>query len=167
MASSLGHSQGRDSAIYVVGCTGAARRKLGIFNFCLQDERAGRLRQYMTTQLPIRYVIVEGPDLSGKTTFIRQLHKATGFYYNIQDRSCLSMLCYAKQYSRDIETQKQFLREELSDLNNFFVILLPSEEVLLDRLAFRGDEFQNASSVVTLRKLFEESIRFSTCLTCL
>jgi len=112
----------------------------------------------MTTQFPIRYVIVEGPDLSGKTTFIRQLHKATGFYYNIQDRSCLSMMCYAKQYSRDIETQKQFLREELSDLNNFFVILLPSEEVLLDRLAFRGDEFQNASSVVTLRKLFEEEV---------
>lgn len=112
----------------------------------------------MTTQFPIRYVIVEGPDLSGKTTFIRQLHKATGFNYNIQDRSCLSMLCYARQYSRDTEAQKQFLREELSDLNNFFVILLPSEEVLLDRLAFRGDEFQNATSVVTLRKLFAEEV---------
>lgn len=112
----------------------------------------------MTTQFPIRYVIVEGPDLSGKTTFIRQLHKATGFNYNIQDRSCLSMLCYARQYSRDPETQSQFLREELSDLNNFFVVLLPSEEVLLDRLAFRGDEFQNATSVVTLRKLFAEEV---------
>lgn len=112
----------------------------------------------MTTHFPIRYVIVEGPDLSGKTTFIRQLHKATGFNYNIQDRSCLSMLCYARQYSRDAETQIQFLREELSDLNNFFVVLLPSEEVLLDRLAFRGDEFQNATSVVTLRKLFSEEV---------
>ena len=78
----------------------------------------------MNSQFPIRYVIVEGPDLSGKTTFIGQLHKATDFRYNIQDRSCLSMLCYARQYNRDIEAQKQFLREELSDLNNFFVVLL-------------------------------------------
>lgn len=110
----------------------------------------------MKTQLPIRYVIVEGPDLAGKSTFIQQLHKVTGFKYNIQDRSCLSMLCYARQYSRDTDLQRQFLKEELSDLNNFFVVLLPSEEVLLDRLAFRGDEFQNSSSVVTLRNIFSE-----------
>lgn len=112
----------------------------------------------MNSQFPIRYVIVEGPDLSGKTTFIRQLHKVTDFRYNIQDRSCLSMLCYARQYNRDIDSQKQFLREELSDLNNFFVVLLPSEEVLLDRLAYRGDEFQNPTSVVKLRKIFEEEV---------
>ena len=110
----------------------------------------------MKTQLPIRYIIVEGPDLAGKSTFIQQLHKVTGFKYNIQDRSCLSMLCYARQYSRDIDLQRQFLHEELSDLNNFFIVLLPSEEVLLDRLAYRGDEFQNSSSVATLRNLFVE-----------
>lgn len=112
----------------------------------------------MKTQLPIRYILVEGPDLSGKTTFINKLHKATGFSYNIQDRSCLSMLCYARQYGRDIEKQRQFLKEELSDLNNFFVILLPPEEVLLDRLALRGDEYQNSTSVVRLRQIFEEEV---------
>lgn len=112
----------------------------------------------MKTQLPIRYLLVEGPDLAGKTTFISKLHKATNFSYNIQDRSCLSMLCYARQYGRDVEKQRQFLREELSDLNNFFVVLIPSEDVLLDRLSSRGDEFQDAASVVKLRQIFDEEV---------
>lgn len=114
----------------------------------------------LKSNLPIRYVIVEGPDLAGKTTFISNLHKSTRFSYNIQDRSCLSMLCYARQYGRDVEKQRQFLKEELSDLNNFFVILLPDEEVLLERLAYRGDEFQDSTSVLKLRQIFlEESLK--------
>lgn len=112
----------------------------------------------MLTKFPIRYVVVEGPDLSGKSTFIRHLHKTTGFRYNIQDRSCLSMMCFARQYCRDEESQRQFLKEELSDLNNFYIVLLPSEEVLLDRLAVRGDEFQNPDSLIKLRKLFEQEV---------
>lgn len=110
----------------------------------------------MTAHFPIRYVIVEGPDLAGKSTFIQHLHRKTKFKYNIQDRSCLSMLCYARQYKRGEQLQKQFLEEELSDLNNFFIVLLPTEEILLDRLSQRGDEFQNEKSVVELRKIFSE-----------
>jgi thymidylate kinase len=112
----------------------------------------------MTTQFPIKYLILEGPDCCGKTTLYKSIHKLTNFRYNIQDRSALSMLCYARQYNRNVDLKRQFLKEELSDLNKFFVVLLPSEEVLLDRLAFRGDEFQNATSVVTLRKLFAEEV---------
>jgi len=107
-------------------------------------------------KIPVNYIILEGPDLAGKTSLYQGIHRSTGFEWNIQDRSALSMLCYARQYGRDTARWREQLREEINCLNNRIVVLLPSEKALLARLKARGDDFQNESSIKKLRSIFEE-----------
>ena len=52
-------------------------------------------------RFPTQQLVLEGPDLSGKTTLYNMLHKATGYRWNIQDRSSLSMVVFAKLYNRE------------------------------------------------------------------
>lgn len=109
------------------------------------------------SELPVRYVILEGPDCSGKTSLYSDLNKATSFIRNIRDRSYLSTLCYARLYDRPVVEELRFsLREELCNANNFFVILLPEKDVILNRLRERGDEFQNEISLSSLYDIFLE-----------
>jgi hypothetical protein len=99
-------------------------------------------------------LILEGPDLSGKTTIYSLLHEKTEFSRNIQDRSCLSMLCYAILYDRNIAKWRKNLHRELSNLNNRAVILLPNFSILTKRYHLRGDEIQNLSSLKELYNIF-------------
>jgi thymidylate kinase len=108
--------------------------------------------------IPIKYVILEGPDCSGKTSLYSALHKETKFKYNIQDRSFLSMLCYARLYGRPEAEHRAALREELCDLNNFLVVLMPPVNVVLERLRSRGDEFQDDASLLKLYRTFQEEV---------
>ena len=103
----------------------------------------------------IKNLILEGPDCSGKSTAYREIHKITKFKWNIQDRSTLSMLCYSILYGRETNDWDRLLREELSDLNNVIVILLPPLQTILERLENRGDEFQNIDSITTLYEIFD------------
>ena len=106
--------------------------------------------------IPIRYMLLEGPDCCGKSTLYNNVHKVTKFQYNIHDRSCLSMLCYARLYNRDVEVHRARLNEELCDANNYFVVLMPPLDVVLTRLRSRGDEFQDEKSIVSLYEIFAE-----------
>ena len=109
---------------------------------------------------PTKQLILEGPDLVGKTTLYNDLHKTTGFKWNIQDRSSLSMLCYARLYDRDVDKHRARLQEELNDLNNRMIILLPPFETIEERYYRRGDELQDLDSLKSLHKIFsEESCR--------
>lgn len=109
---------------------------------------------FTTLKMPIRQIIVEGCDRQGKSTLIRELHKQTSFKYNIHDRSCMSMLCYSRLYDRgeDMEAHyRRMLSQELSDLNNFYIVMMLPLEENLRRLRKTGDEFQDEES---LRKLY-------------
>lgn len=97
---------------------------------------------------------IEGPDCSGKTTLYNALHKATDFKYNIQDRSCISMFVYAKMYKRDTAIWFNKILDDLKRLDTLNIILLPSEETILKRLAERGDDFQDRKSILLVRKHF-------------
>lgn len=108
--------------------------------------------------LPAKYVIIEGTDLSGKTSLYGSIHKKTGFKYNIQDRSYLSMLCYAKLYGRSEESHRRGLREEINNLNNFIVVLLLPKEEILRRYDSRGDEVQNSVTLLKLYDIFKEEV---------
>lgn len=110
------------------------------------------------SNLPIRYIILEGVDCSGKTSLYAALHKETGFKYNIHDRSFLSMLCYARLYGRDESFHRLSLSEELCDANNYLIVLMPPRNVILDRLRSRGDEFQNDVSIMRLYNIFFEEV---------
>lgn len=106
--------------------------------------------------LPIKYLIIEGVDCSGKSSLYSSLHKKTRFKYNIHDRSCLSMLCYARLYNRDESEHRKNLQDELCNGNNFFVVLMLPLEVILKRFRIRGDEFQDESSLTKLYEIFRE-----------
>ena len=79
---------------------------------------------------PINYLIIEGPDLSGKTTLYNQIHKKTGYRWNIQDRSALSMVVHAKLYNRDEFSHIENLNNEINNLNNHMIILLPDWKII-------------------------------------
>ena len=98
---------------------------------------------------------IEGPDCSGKTTLYNKLHKKTNYQYNIQDRSCMSMFVYSKMYERD-NSQLWFnkILDDLKRLDTLYIIMLPSEAVLLKRLKVRGDELQDEVSVLEVRNHF-------------
>ena len=106
---------------------------------------------------PVNYLIIEGPDLSGKTTLYNSIHKATGYRWNIQDRSALSMLIHAKFYNREQFSHVENLRKELLCLNNHMIILLPPWAIIADRFEKRGDEIQNLVSLKRLYTMFEEA----------
>lgn len=111
--------------------------------------------------LEIRNVTLEGPDLSGKTTLYSNIHRATRFKWNIQDRSQLSMLCYARQFNRgeaEVERWRRELKLFLLDLNNRLIVLLPDFQVIAQRFAMRGDDVQDIESLKALYKIFSEEV---------
>ncbi len=112
--------------------------------------------------LKVNNVTIEGPDLSGKTTLFNMIHKKTEFRWNIQDRSQLSMLCYARQYNRGedvVSLWRSRLHEYLWCLNNRLIILLPSLSVINKRYADRGDEIQDIETLYTLYEIFTDEVQ--------
>jgi thymidylate kinase len=123
----------------------------------------------MTKLLRISDITLEGPDLSGKTTLYSKIHKATGFKWNIQDRAEISMAIYSEMYDRsDTHVWWERVHKKLANLNHRYIILLPSEDLLLERYASRGDEIQNEESLLDLSKRFREAAselrKYPTCI---
>lgn len=115
--------------------------------------------------IPNRCLLLEGPDCCGKTTLYNNIHKVTGFGYNIIDRSRLSRLCYARLYNRPTESdERDALLAEMCDANVYSVILLPKLETVLERLRRRGDEFQDEQSIKLLHQFFVEEASFLSSL---
>ena len=111
----------------------------------------------MSYSTPIDYIFIEGPDCSGKTTLFEMIHKASGYQWNIQDRSALSMLIHAKFYGRNTFNHVEQLKRELYNLNNQMIICLPDWDVIVKRFTKRGDPIQNLSSLHKLYNLFFEA----------
>jgi hypothetical protein len=109
-------------------------------------------------RFPTNQLILEGPDLSGKTSLFSQIHKETNYKWNIQDRSALSMCVYAKLYGRNEFNLKENLNMSIKNLNNRFVICLPTWEEISKRFTVRGDEIQNLISLRSVYKLFNEAV---------
>ena len=107
----------------------------------------------------VERLILEGPDLSGKTSLYDLIHKKTQFKWNIQDRSSLSMVCYAIQYNRDPKFHRQMMYKELSNLNNRMIILFPELDVLIERYKSRGDSIQTLDSLKKLYSIFDSEIK--------
>ena len=102
-------------------------------------------------------VTIEGPDLAGKTTLYSHIHKMSGYKWNIQDRSVLSMLCYSIFYNRgDDDIWRARLTDSIDNLNNRTIVLLPEWNLLLDRFNSRGDEIQTLETLKRIHEIFEE-----------
>jgi hypothetical protein len=106
---------------------------------------------------PINQITLEGPDLSGKTTLYQQIHEASNYSWNIQDRSSLSMIVYARLYGRNDYFHVEALKRDLSNFNNVMILLLPDWRVIAERFQKRGDEIQNLVSLKKVYDLFSEA----------
>ena len=115
----------------------------------------------MENKLRFSNICIEGPDCSGKTTLYNKIHKSTKFKYNIQDRSYLSMYIHSKFYGReDASFWYEKLFDELKKLDTLYVLVVPKKSVLIRRINKRGDEFQDAKSVVIVRDMFYDIGKF-------
>ena len=110
--------------------------------------------------IKLKNVTLEGPDLSGKTTLMSQIHKKTNNKYNIIDRSVMSALVYSMYYDRpNVKLLERQLRNELNDLNNRTIILMPATDVLSKRYNDRGDEIQTWKDIIVINNLYEQIIK--------
>ena len=66
------------------------------------------------------------------------------------------MVCYARLYGRDVNSHRDRLWKELSNLNNRVIVLLPDWSVIRHRYHHRGDEIQDIDSLHKLYGLFLE-----------
>jgi hypothetical protein len=98
-------------------------------------------------KLPTRQIILEGSDLSGKSTFYGKLHKATGYGYDIRDRGRLSRIVYAEMYDRNLSHERDEFYRYIDDLNNVVVFLDPDWQVVSERYDVRGDEIHDRDSL--------------------
>ena len=101
-------------------------------------------------------LILEGPDLTGKTSLYNEIHKNSRYEWNIQDRSTLSMVCYAQQFGRCTKNLRRDLYNEITNLNNRLVILLPEFSTIEERYHRRGDDIQSIDSLRTLYDIFQK-----------
>ena len=110
---------------------------------------------------PTKVLFVEGPDCSGKTTLIRDIHNSSGYKWHIFDRSQISRMIFCKLYGRNIDNIEHDLHEELSNLNNRFIILLPKFDVITERFNRRGDDIhKDLSSMRKVYDAFYEEVYF-------
>ena len=105
---------------------------------------------------PINMISIEGPDLSGKTSLVNDVHKKTDYRWHLMDRSKLSRMVFAKMYGRDVEGATREFYEEVSNLNNRYVFLMPTFKVLKERYNFRGDEIHTIETLKESYDLFSK-----------
>ena len=111
----------------------------------------------MTKGTRLHTVCLEGPDLSGKTSLYKDLHRMSGYRWNIQDRAEVSMLVFSEYYVRgDSDRWKSSLNDRLKDMNHRFVLLLPSLPLLKERYLQRGDEIHTMETLIKTHRMFEE-----------
>lgn len=117
----------------------------------------------MTRGAKIHTVCIEGPDLSGKTSLYRDLHKMSNFRWNIQDRAEVSMIAFSKFYERgDQQRWQDSLSDRLKDMNHRYVLMLPSVDLLTDRYYDRGDEVHTLQSLAETYSIFESTFQTLT-----
>ena len=106
-------------------------------------------------------IVLEGADCSGKTTLYEVLHGDTNYRYNIQDRSNLSMYVYSNFYGRE-DSNKWYNNfwKEIKSFNTLYVILLPNDDVIKQRILERGDDKQTVESAIDLNGRFRKLSKF-------
>ena len=93
---------------------------------------------------PTENLFIEGPDCSGKTTLVNNIHKLTRYKWHIHDRSQVSRKIFKQMYNRDLPYSQDNFHEEVFNLNNRFVFLLPQFEIIRERFKNRGDDIHKS-----------------------
>lgn len=107
----------------------------------------------------IETIVIEGCDLTGKTTLKNDLNKLSNHRWNVIDRSHLTCVIYGMLYKRDnIPTYLKGLEKYQDDMKNIIIVLHPSWEEIERRYAIRGDEIQNLNSLKEIYFLYDYAI---------
>ena len=110
----------------------------------------------MMLRFPTKTLFIEGPDCSGKTTLVKNIHEVTNYKWHIHDRSQISRDIFARMYDRNLRFSKEDLHMEISDLNNRFIFMLPDFPIIEDRFSKRGDDIHN--SIDDIRNVYDNFI---------
>jgi len=103
---------------------------------------------------PIQNLFIEGPDCSGKSTLISKIHDASAYRWHIMDRSQISRKIFSSLYDREIPNIDSDLHMEMSNLNNKFIFLLPTFDIIKERFLDRGDDFHK--SVESIKEVYDK-----------
>ena len=107
---------------------------------------------------PTSTLFIEGPDCSGKTSLINQIHAETKYSWHIMDRSQFSRKLFCDLYNRVVPTASDDLYFEMGNLNNRYVFLLPPLDAILSRFEDRGDELHDKKSLIQVYKTFGKHV---------
>lgn len=104
-------------------------------------------------------VCIDGVDCSGKTTLWNKLHKLSNYRWKLEDRSFVTMVVYAKLHGRKkIRDYERQLMNDLSNLNNKYVLINPSWEVVESRFHSRGDDLHDLEAMRKIHAIYAELI---------
>ena len=109
-------------------------------------------------RFPTSTLFIEGPDCSGKTSLINQIHAETKYSWHIMDRSQISRKLFCDLYNRDVPTARDDLYFEMNNLNNRYIFLMPTLDVILERFENRGDEIHDKNSMIQVYKEFNKAV---------
>tara|TARA_R110001583_G_scaffold7985_23_gene39052 strand:+ start:916 stop:1854 length:939 start_codon:yes stop_codon:yes gene_type:complete len=107
--------------------------------------------------LPTHNIFIEGPDCSGKTTLVKNVHNATAYKWHLMDRSQISRRIFARMYNRKLPGIAYDFKREVFDLNNIFVILIPEWNTVQERFEKRGDDLHDVNSLKKVYDAFVDS----------
>ena len=108
---------------------------------------------------PTQNLFIEGPDCSGKTTLVRNIHELSKYKWHIHDRSQISRKIFKHEYNRNLHFSDDDFHREVFNLNNRFIFLLPAIEIIKDRFKLRGDDIhKNTSDIEKVYHLFKEEL---------
>ncbi len=114
----------------------------------------------MMLTFPTRNLFIEGPDCSGKTTLVSNIHKLTGYKWHIHDRSQVSRRIFQRMYDRNLPYLRDDFHNEMFNLNNRFVFLLPPFQIIRERFEKRGDDIhKNVFEIKTVYDGFEKEFK--------
>ena len=107
----------------------------------------------MMLMFPTQNLFIEGPDCAGKTTLIKNIHSLTGYKWHIHDRSQVSRKIFREMYSRSLPSLDDDFHNEVFNLNNRFICLLPDFEIIKERFENRGDDIHK--DIEDIRKVYD------------
>ena len=106
-------------------------------------------------------IYLDGPDLTGKTTLINKLNKATSYVHYIGDRSPLSCLVYNKFYNRNQGLEDQIRSGLKEDKDNIVLVITHDcDDELNKRYDNRGDELQTVKTIKQINSLYVEQLKY-------
>lgn len=110
-------------------------------------------------ELEVLKVCIDGSDCSGKTSLWNKIHNISGYRWKLEDRSFVTMVVYSRLHGRKkLPDYQRQLMDDLSNLNNKYVLVNPSWDTIESRYMERGDDLHDLEALRKIHGLYAEEI---------